>query len=175
MQETLRLSRTVPAVIRQATRDTQILGYPIPEGTNIIMMTNGPSFTTPAFTVDERKRTHKAQLSQSLFGAWEDHSVDMFRPERWLRTETIIMREEGDSVASERQVFDRFAGPMLAFGAGIRGCFGQELARLELKVFITLVIWSLGFDKLPSELADMVAVDRMTTMPRQCHIRLRRV
>jgi cytochrome P450 len=46
-----------------------------------------------------------------------------------------VRKEKGDE-------FDPSAKPVLAFGLGLRGCFGKRLAYVEIRILITLIIWN---------------------------------
>lgn len=166
-EETLRMARTLPILLRRSTCDTTIMGHAIPKGTTLLIITHGPSFLTPSIPVEEGSRGHSGNSAKSRYGEWDDENVEAFMPERWLKLEDI----EGE----KKEVFDPMAGPMLAFGGGPRGCFGRKLAYMELKVTITLMVWAFEFGVLPNGMDDMVAVDRMTSVPRQCHVRLKRI
>lgn len=116
IEETHRLGTAIPAIIRSATRDTSILGHPVPKGTEVFLINGGPSFQTPAFKVDEGKRTDYGRKHKDRTGAWEGLDIGDFRPERWLETDA-----EGNVSFNPR------AGPALPFGTGLRACFGESL------------------------------------------------
>ena len=114
IEESHRMGTTVPAVVRRATKDTVILGHHIPKGTDVFMITNGPSFQSPAFPIAESMRTKSSQEAKDRYGMWEDSNIQDFVPERWL------VKEE-----SGKTVFNPRAGPVLPYGMGVRGCFGM--------------------------------------------------
>ena len=113
IEELLRCCTTVPTVIRMATRDTVILGHHIPKGTDVLMLTNGPSYLSPAMLVDESKRSKGSQDSKDRYGVWDDADIRHFKPERWL-----VQEEKGNVTFNNR------AGPGNPYGFGLRGCFG---------------------------------------------------
>jgi len=114
IEENHRMGNTVPAVIRRATKDTVVLGYSIPKGTDVFMVSNGPNFQRPAFHIDKSKRTQSSRDMKDSYGVWNDADVSKFLPERGL-----VIGECGDVRFNSR------AGPVQPFGAGVRGCFGS--------------------------------------------------
>jgi len=114
IEENHRLGTSIPTVIRIATRDTVVLGHRIPKGTDVFMLNNGPSFQTPAFEVDESIRSATSQEAKDKFGIWDDADIGHFRPERWL-----VKENDGEVKFNPR------AGPVLPYGLGLRGCFGE--------------------------------------------------
>ncbi|TVY82882.1 Cytochrome P450 monooxygenase TRI13 [Lachnellula suecica] len=162
IEENHRLGQAIPAVIRMATRDTVILGHFIPKGTDVFMMMNGPSYQSPALQVSESVRTKGSQESKNKYGVWNDLDIGEFRPERWLSQE-----ENGDVK------FNPFAGPALPYGLGLRGCFGIKLAVLELRVIITLLVWSFEMLPTPELLSGFKGDDMNTHRAQQVYLRLK--
>lgn len=115
IEENHRLGTAIPTVIRRTTRDTVVLGCLIPEGTDVFMIMNGPSFQDKGFVLEESLRSKTSQESKDKYGVWEESEVGNFKPERFLVTSS-----NGDLK------FDPFAGPVLPYGAGLRGCFGKK-------------------------------------------------
>jgi hypothetical protein len=114
LYEVLRCSRTVAVVTRLATRDTVLLGYPIPKGTEVLF----PIGTMQQLESDASKDGLDSVRSSSSKGGrktgyWSASDVHLFNPDRWLR-------QDGS--------FDANAGPWLPFSTGFRGCFGAKLA-----------------------------------------------
>lgn len=169
IEETHRCAHIVPTVIRQSTVDTQLLGYRIPKGTHVFFYTSGASFMRPAFDVPEEQRTESARSAKDRFGAWDPTNIGEFAPERWLK------REKNELDGIERDIFDPQAGPQLAFGAGLRGCFGRRLAYLEMRITIVLLIWSFEFLELNDELNNFDGVDFFAVTPRDCYVKLERI
>ena len=116
IEENHRHCTTIPAVIRRTTRDAVILGHQVPEGTDVFMMLHGPTFQSPGFPIDESRRSQTSQDSKDRYGKWPDEDISDFKPERFL-----VKDESG------RYKFDSRAGPVLPYGAGLRGCFGMTL------------------------------------------------
>ena len=174
MEEALRCSRTSPFLDRQATVDTELLGYHIPRGTVVLALLEGPSMMSPAFDIEElRKKQASQQRGQGgIFvnsssrlenKAWDPSNISQFLPERWL----VL-----DGHDSDEQRFDPKAGPQLAFGLGPRACFGRRMVYMELRVFITLLIWRFDLLACPSALSSYDSELRTTNEPRQCYLRL---
>ncbi|KAG5937521.1 hypothetical protein E4U59_004322 [Claviceps monticola] len=169
--ESLRCGKTVPSLMRQATVDTEILGYHIPKGTQIFLGV-GPSFTEPAIPVADEARSPSSRAYSQRLPSWDDDEITYFKPERWLKTcgdKTRTSAGEFDNVE-----FDCNAGPMLSFGAGPRGCFGKRLAYLEKRIMISLLVWNFTFEKCAPELSDYVERDEFTCVPTCCYVKLQR-
>ncbi|KAK8042521.1 cytochrome P450 [Apiospora phragmitis] len=162
VEEILRVTGPVRTLFRTATVDTTILGHHVPKGTQIFLPITGPSFTAPAFAIEESLRSPSSQSHKNMRGTWDESDAANFVPERWLKA-------EGES---STQVFDSQAGPMLAFSVGIRGCFGRRLAYLQLRILMTLIVWNFEFGPLPEELNSFDAIDTLTTKPVKCFVRL---
>ncbi|KAK1948754.1 cytochrome P450 [Colletotrichum sublineola] len=167
IEEILRLSHTTPVMDRQCTQDTVILGHHIPAGTIVLLPNFGPSFTSPAFEIDEaaRSETSKQAAKERGVRSWPADDIGVFRPERWLTT------DEKTGVES----YDATLGPAIPFGLGTRGCFGRKLAYLELKLIVTLIIWN--FELLPcaEEISTYEPIEGITSRPKHCYVRLRNV
>ncbi|KAI3397401.1 hypothetical protein diail_10852 [Diaporthe ilicicola] len=161
MEEILRIGNTVPVIDRDAVQDTTLLGHFVPKGTHVFFLANGPSFLEPAFDIDESKRSSQARGGKAR--AWESEGIGAFKPERWLADE------------NGKEVFDAQAGPMMGFGLGTRGCYGRRLAYLELRLLLTVFLWTFEFEKCPAELSGYAAVDGVVHGPKNCYVRLRKV
>lgn len=162
IEEILRLAGTLAILERQCNRDTQVLGHFVPKGTTMIMLGLGPSITQPGEPVDEKLRSQTSQASakERSIRQWEDEGMREFQPERWLKTEDGTV------------TFDGTAGPTLAFGNGLRGCFGRRLAYMEMRIMITLLIWRFELLETPEALSGYRAVEELTRKPRDCYVRL---
>lgn len=159
IEESLRLSGPITAVVRQAQVETTILGHRVPKGVEVLIPLRGPSITQAPFTIDESLRSDSSRSHSHIHGSWND-DPEAFIPERWLKY-------EGDTVA-----FDSQAGPFLAFSSGTRGCFGRRLAYLQLRVLVVLLLWNLELGLLPEELQSFDAVDGLMTKPAKCYVRI---
>lgn len=91
----------------------------------------------PGFSVDENKRseTSKAAKLEGRSKSWDPEDIGVFKPERWL-----VPASSGKDTGLKYE-FDSSAGPVLAFGLGVRSCFGKRLAYLELRILLTVIIW----------------------------------
>ena len=116
--EVLRVSGTVAGVVRDTTRDTTILGYPVPKGVPVIMLTSyasrseSESYKAVSEGI-EGTRHESSRRNGRKYGYWADDDHAEFKPERWLTTDGV---------------FNPTAGPWMPFSLGFRGCFGQKLA-----------------------------------------------
>lgn len=176
MEETLRCASVATLIVRTSTCDTQILGYPIPKGTDIILPLSGPSMTEPALPINELLRSSALQNASDRVPAWGD-DIDQYIPERWLKRIVIKPNNNnnnGDGGAKSES-FDPHAGPTLAFSAGPRQCFGKKLAYLELRTMITLLLWNFEFESMDESLNGPEIVERLVNLPKDCYVRLKRV
>jgi hypothetical protein len=116
IEENLRLAGTSKGNMRQAVVDTEILGYKISKGTDILFNYHVNEAPIP---VEETKRSASSQAAAIRFGnginGAAGRDFDKFEPRRWLK------RDE----KSGKDVFDPTTIPSLAFGGGYRGCFGE--------------------------------------------------
>ncbi|GKT72927.1 cytochrome P450 [Colletotrichum tofieldiae] len=167
IDEMLRLGHTAPAIDRQCTQDTMILGHHIPAGTQVFPPNVGPSFTSLPLEIDKNLRHETSQLAAKERGArsWPLEDMDVFRPERWL----VQDGEKGG------ESYDSTAGPTIPFGLGTRGCFGRKLAYLELRLLVSLIVWNLELLPCPKELSTFEYIEGTTCRPRQCYVTLRKV
>lgn len=166
IEEIVRCALTAPLVVRMATHDTELLGYRIPKGTDVYFMTNGPGFLQPN-TLDkmipEDKRSLSSQENKDrALPSWNAEDVGDFNPERWLKA-----NEKGDLA------FDAHAGPVVQFGGGLRGCFGKKLAYLEMRLFITILVWNYELLQVPQKLRGYEAMDLLTHKPQKCYVLLK--
>ncbi|KAK7958081.1 cytochrome P450 [Apiospora saccharicola] len=179
IEESLRMGGPIPMIDREAIEDTQVLGYPIPKGTQVLCLREGPSFVSPGFAVDEARRTKlqpppsspsspsssKKKLDAAQEMAWDAREIASFAPERWLSKAA-----EGKEVE-----YNASAGPHLAFSAGARRCFGPRLAYLEMRLVLTLLVWNFELLACPESLSRYGSLMVMTSRPRHCYVRLRQV
>ncbi|KAH9895523.1 cytochrome P450 [Xylariomycetidae sp. FL2044] len=145
LEEMLRL-RAGMVVPRDTVRDTELLGRRIPKGTVVLMILQGPDFS-PAPTSQYWK---EAKKNASLAGQYPGHGnpdLEVFDPERWL-----IRDDRGDITE-----FDGSTFPQLAFGIGIRACWGRRLAMLETRIMTAMMVWKFEFLPVPKPLASHAA------------------
>ena len=174
VEESARVAPTLPIIIREAVVDTTVLGKPIPKGTSVVMYTNGPSYVFPGVPVAEELRSESSRAARQRVGVWDDETMARFTPERWLKNKDPA-EAGGGANEFDSVEFDAQSGPMLTFGAGPRGCFGRRLAYLEIRLVTALLVWNFEFEKCPEALSSYNAKDILTTMPRKCFVKLRRV
>ncbi|KAF6805567.1 cytochrome p450 monooxygenase [Colletotrichum musicola] len=164
VEEILRIGHTVIVQERQCKEDTVVLGHHIPKGTNVFVANRGASFTEPAFDIPEARRSTSCQTAGKERGtrAWDADGMSEFRPERWL-----VRRENG------KEAFDSAAGPTIPFGLGLRGCFGRRLAYMEMKLILTLLIWTFELLPCPEGLSSYDDIEGLTRKPKQCYVNLK--
>lgn len=170
VEEIARLAASVPVVDRQATVDTQVLGYHIPKGTAVTSLVTGPSMTSPAFEIDEARRSEASRAAEKegagrrgggrVRGTWDPRDMASFKPERWL-------------VGPDGKDFDAAAGPQLAFGLGTRQCYGKRLAYMKMKILVALIVWNFELLPCPAALSNYKPLLIMTSRPKTCYVRLR--
>ncbi|KAL7808387.1 cytochrome P450 [Trichoderma gracile] len=167
VEEILRHSNTIAFVVRQAQQDTTVLGRHIPKGTNVFLMANGPGYLEPNMKLADEARSPGARRTakSALTRAWSDEDIDKFLPERWLE-------RDPDTGA---EVFNTMAGPSLAFGLGLRSCFGRKLALQVLKLHFALIVWNFELLPIPEKLGGYEAVQKFAREPTQCYIRLKEI
>ena len=113
VEEILRCGGTAATHARKSLVATDLLGVHLPKGTNVLFMTNGPSFISPSMPIDERLRSQSCQEAKDKIGEWDPLDMAQFNPDRWLKTDS-----------DGRIEIDMQAGPNTRFGGGARGCFG---------------------------------------------------
>ncbi|KAI3396133.1 hypothetical protein diail_464 [Diaporthe ilicicola] len=154
--ETLRYSCTGPISFREAIQDCTILGHRIPTGTPIVLMTQDVSHQETY--QGEDLRSASSRLASPSGPSSQDTEVpplDQFFPGRWLST-------DGD--------FDANAVASLPFSAGARGCFGQKIAMMEMRIFLAVLVWNFRFAKLDAGLSRYGSLDGLTRKPSCCFV-----
>jgi cytochrome P450 len=159
LEEIFRLACSLAILDRQATCDTEVLGYHIPKGTIVMMMNRGPSFTEPAFPT--KQRPFRGSSGAGIELKWDAHTLDCFMPERWL-----------ESNGRGKTVFNPSAGPTLPFGLGPRSCYGRKLGYLDLRIVFVLLVWQFKLHKCSPELSTYAAVETLTYKPKSCYVKL---
>lgn len=129
INEVHRMGNSVNSIVRVSTKDTVILGHHVPKGTDVFMLTNGPSYKSPALDIDESIRSKSSRETKDRFGAWDDQDISKFNPDRWLT------KDEAGNVK-----FNPDAGPVHPYGAGPRACFGKYTQLFELHIRSLLIL-----------------------------------
>ncbi|EMF14025.1 cytochrome P450 [Sphaerulina musiva SO2202] len=169
IEESLRHSCVISVNMRVAIRDADVLGYVVPRGTDVYMLTNGPSILRPAMPIDENKRSHSSREYKSSADSWNSENLDQYNPDRWL-----IEEEEGEN-GGKVVKFNSRAAPMQNFGSGVRACYGKKLAYQNLRIIYVLIVWNFILDPLPEALEEWKATDGMTHLPQHVRLILREV
>lgn len=108
IQELLRIALTAPSWTRRTTQDVMVLGHRIPSGIDVFGAPSVQSLEDMEdFAIDPKLRSITSKPRES--GKWVRETKGQYQPERWI---------DADGK------YDGYAGPMLPFGAGPRGCFG---------------------------------------------------
>ncbi|KAJ5120786.1 cytochrome P450 monooxygenase [Penicillium bovifimosum] len=155
MEESMRAANTSPRLVRRTTTDTQVLGYPIPKGVTVLL---NPYIGTQPLDIPEHMRSETSRSSKGNFESyWDVNGMDEFHPERWLV-------EDGS--------FNPREFPRLGFSAGPRMCYGRNLALMEFRLNLVLLVLNFKFEPLPKGLDSMESQQRLFRMPRQCYVRL---
>lgn len=155
--ETLRYSCTGPISFREAIQDCTILGHSIPSGTPVILMTQDVTHQEAKHLGHEPRPagTHPASPGQRESLGIAEPPLNEFHPGRWL------------SLDGE---FNPNAASSLSFSGGARGCFGQKIAMLEMRVFLSVLVWNFRFAKLDPGLSRYGSLDGLTRQPSCCFV-----
>lgn len=106
IEEVIRCAQTSGAAVRRAVHDTTVLGYRIPEGVDVYLLSTGPGYMTSNAvneTIHESARSVSSQESKDrAVPKWDDADIAAFKPERWIKTD-----EKGV------EAYDVHAGPVL--------------------------------------------------------------
>lgn len=165
IEEVLRLGVTTLGGIRSTTQTVTVLGHVIPKDVEMQLLAVGPGYIKPNTinnTIPEHVRSASSREHKGRIGVWDDADIGAFKPERWLKR-----TDEG------HDVFDMNAGPNLQFGGGLRGCFGKRLAYLEMKILVTIMVWTFEFLPVSEKLGGYVGYDTLTHKPINCYIKLK--
>ncbi|GLA34903.1 hypothetical protein AnigIFM63309_009086 [Aspergillus niger] len=156
LEETLRL-RAAMLVPRDATRDTELLGRRIPKGTVVLLVCQGPEYSSSPSSQywSDLKTTRK-------YPGGGNPDLEAFDPERWL-----VQNERGELE------FDGSSYPQLAFGLGIRACWGRRLAQLEMRIMTVMMTWKFDFLGVPEALAGHEATYDISYRAKKGYLRLR--
>ncbi|KAI5918385.1 cytochrome P450 [Camillea tinctor] len=161
IDETLRMRPPFAILSREALVDTVLLGHKIPKGTTVFMPSIGPSLHSPAMPISEERRSESSRKKQ-WDQDWTPEDIHLFKPERWLKVD-----EEKGMVMHDGQ-----AGPMQSFGLGPRQCFGKRLAYIQIRTFITLLVWNIKFQNIDGLLGSNDVVELATSQPKHFYVKL---
>ncbi|KAI1369435.1 cytochrome P450 [Xylaria arbuscula] len=163
-EESIRLAGTAKANFRQAIVDTEILGCKVPKGAEIFMNYH---INRPPVLVDELRHSKSSQSANAKrgegFQGRPGVHLHLFDPERWL------VKGEG----TEKEKFNAYALPQLAFGGGYRGCAGRKFATMEFRIIVVLLIMNLEFLELPDDLKTPGAIEGIFREPETPYAKLR--
>ncbi|KAJ2999363.1 hypothetical protein NUW58_g22 [Xylaria curta] len=168
IEEILRCAGAIPVVDRVATADTELLGHHIPKGTVVTCLVTGPSLLSAAFDVEISRRspTSQSDVKEGRHRSWDPAGISRFNPDRW------IIRGNGNGDEIE---FNPTAGPQLAFGLGTRGCYGKRLVYLEMRIFLTLILWNFELLPCPPAVSTYHAKLIASNEPTHTYVRLREI
>ncbi|KAK5732049.1 hypothetical protein LTR17_010885 [Elasticomyces elasticus] len=159
IEEVLRFCQIVPGVTRVALADAVIFGHAIPAGTEVFFLHNGGAILEPTLPIKESSRSTSSQNNRDKTSSWNSKDISEFDPERWLTTD-----------AAGLVSFDRNAGPALPFAAGNRGCFGKNLALMNLRIMIAVLVHNFDFNAVSAALNDWSIYQHIARSPRQCYV-----
>ncbi|KAI1145524.1 cytochrome P450 [Nemania diffusa] len=155
IQELIRIALTAPSWTRRTTQDVMVLGHRVPAGIDVFGAPSVQSIEDmDDFQINPEVRSATSRPRET--GSWKRETKGLFLPERWLNSEGK---------------YDAYAGPMLPFGAGPRGCFGQRLARMELRIMIIMLVLSFEFHSVPEEYASFRAEEVINRGPHITYVR----
>lgn len=164
MEECFRCRSPAGNLPRTTTCDTTLLGYHLPKGTEVHFINSSNSAMRPPHEIDSSMRTETfmADKKAGAHTVKTSDDMDKFVPERWLRKS-----DKADGVL----VFDPTLWVNMAFGMGMRGCFGRRLAYLQFRIIIFLIIWNFKLEKLPEKLSSYSGFLKVSNKPSQCFVR----
>lgn len=156
LEEVLRL-RAAMLVPRDATKDTELLGYHIPKDTVVLLVCQGPDYkpSPPSKYWSDVKASR-------LYPGKGNPDLEIFDPGRWL------VRDDNGNTK-----FDGSSYPQLAFGLGIRACWGRRLAMVEMRIMTTLMTLKFDLKDVPKELAGHEASYDISYRAKKAYLRLK--
>ena len=114
-------------------------------------------------------------MSKDSISQWDPETIGLFQPERWLkrRSHPVTQSELAGQPSEFADLeYDSTAGPFFTFGGGPRGCFGRKLAYLEMRIVVAILVWNFDFATCPPELSSYKGINKATTVPEQCFVKL---
>ncbi len=155
IEEMLRL-RQAMIIPRDATRDTELLGCLIPKGTPVFLVCQNPDLSALK-SVNGMPLHPLAEYPGKGSKGYQE-----FDPDRWL-----VQKDDGETK------FDGNTYPQLAFGGGMRACWGRKLADLEMQLVTTLLVWKFDFLDVPGGLSTHKATYDITYRATKGYLNLR--
>lgn len=157
VHEVLRCANTAGFTARDTTIDTVILGHRVPKGTTVMLMSGIDGMADE--TEEKRAALDPVRSASSTqhgagYGFWKDAKT--FEPARWLK--------DG--------IFDPNAGPSMPFGGGVRGCYGKQLAMLNLRLFIAIIVLNFKLGRIDPAYDSDAADQLVTRIPAQVFVDL---
>ncbi|KAI5853649.1 cytochrome P450 [Durotheca rogersii] len=143
------------ASTRRTTQDVVVLGHRIPAGVDVFSAPSIQSYEDmDDFVIDPALQSPTSKQRET--GPWRRGTKGLYQPEHWIDT-------QGN--------YNGYAGPMIPFGAGPRGCFGQRLARMELRIMIVMLVLSFEFKLISDAYASFRAAEIVNRGPQITYIR----
>jgi cytochrome P450 len=151
---------------RSTVRDAHIFDQLIPKGTIVLTLNQGAGVMYPLY--EKKIHGNSSQPSQrwESYGTIDEATSQVFAPERWLTD---------SENPTEGQKFNPTACYCLAFGAGVRGCWGRRLAYLQIRLFVAMMVWSYEFQQCPESLSGYSSIEGIVRVPDNCYVRLKAV
>lgn len=120
IQQLFRISLTAPSGHRRTMQDVVALGHRIPRDIDVFGAHSFDSYEE----MDDVNISPElcSPNSRSRTGKWDREAKEIFLPARWL---------------DRNGSFNAYAGSMLPFGAGPRGCFGAIALCLSIELLLT--------------------------------------
>lgn len=144
-------------VPRDAVADTELHGRMIPKGTVVLLVCQGPDYSSSPSS----EYWSQAKATRQYPGKGSE-DLEAFDPERWLvRNESGALRFDGSTYSQ------------LAFGLGMRACWGRRLAQLEMRTMTALMAWKFDLLDVPEPLANHDATYDISYRAKQGFLRLR--
>lgn len=164
IEEILRLQPIVE-VGRSTVHDAPVLGRVVPKGTIVLTLNQGAGVMYPLYDTNTDSLSSQSPKRWESYGTIDEDNAHIFAPERWLTT----------SESHGEQEFNPTACYCLAFGAGVRGCWGRRLAYLQIRFFVAMMVWSYEFQQCPESVSGYQSVEGIVRVPDNCFVRLNKV
>ncbi|CAN8100081.1 unnamed protein product [Discula destructiva] len=160
IEELVRIANIVPELVRETSRDTEVLGHRIPKGTTVVSSLYVGNKPFPPDIVPNEVRSENSRNNKGEFKSFWQEDIDEYRPERWLM-------DDG--------TFDAKALPRLAFSTGPRPCSGRKFAQTNFRIMLVVLITNLEFLPIPEELNSNDATLGLSRSPCHCFARIKAI